>query len=255
MSTRDRRQRAFAEREQTFFRGAHHLITREGLLNLQMHRVAQYCDYSVGTLYQHFSSKEDMLVALLTERVSERLALFERVARWDALSRERMVGLVVADVIFARQQPVFFHLQQYLSTQVISAAISAPRRELAMAAHKPLLDLFHGVINEAMEQGELPPSGMSPLQIGTGLWALSEGIHTLVHAEGLLEAYQLARPYALLFHHVHALLNGLGWQPLCDIDDKQGMRQLLTRIVENVFKDIPRSVTASLFSDFDRDSP
>jgi len=255
MSTTDRRQKAFAEREQILLDGAHYLISREGLLNLQMHRVAQHCDYSVGTLYQHFSSKEDMLLALLTERIGDRLGLFARVADWDAGSREQLVGLVVADVIFARQQPLFFHLQQYLSTQVISATISEARREQAMAAHKPLADLFQGVIVEALARGDLPASGMTPIQIGSGLWALGEGIHTLAHAEGLMDAYQLGRPYALLFHHFHALLNGLGWQPLCDITDGRAVRALLTRVVTELFSDIPPSVTDTLFTDFDQDSP
>src|SRR5690606_1820044 len=135
MSTTDRRQKAFAEREQILLDGAHYLISRENLLNLQMHRVAQHCDYSVGTLYQHFSSKEDMLLALLTERIGDRLGLFARVADWDAGSREQLVGLVVAYVIFARQQPLFFHLQPYLSTHVLSAAISATTRTLVMVSH------------------------------------------------------------------------------------------------------------------------
>lgn len=59
MSTKDRRQ-------------------RDGLLALQMARIAEECDYAIGTLYQHFASKEDLLVALATRNCLCRVDLFER---------------------------------------------------------------------------------------------------------------------------------------------------------------------------------
>ncbi len=67
LGTRERRQREVAEHEQLFLTAARELIRQDGLLNLQMARVAEKCDYAVGTLYQHFGSKEDLLVALATD--------------------------------------------------------------------------------------------------------------------------------------------------------------------------------------------
>ncbi len=64
MGTRERRQREIAEREQRFLDCARALMLQDGLLGLQMARVAEACDYATGTLYQHFESKEDLLVAL-----------------------------------------------------------------------------------------------------------------------------------------------------------------------------------------------
>jgi AcrR family transcriptional regulator len=254
MSTKERRLRAFAEREKVFLDAARELIASNGMLNLQMQRVAHLCDYSVGTLYLHFTSKEDMLLALLTERASERIKLFQTVARWQAGTRERMLGFVLADVIFARQQPLFFHLHQYLTTQVISAATSPSRRQQAHEVHQPLAAIFEAVIREAQACGDLPSSSLSPFQIGSGLWALSEGIHTLVHAEGLLDAYRIENPYQLLFQHVNALLNGLNWQPMCDLNNASSGQQLIECIVSAVFSDIDPLITAPLFSAIDQDS-
>ncbi|SRR5690554_4766705 len=254
MSTKDRRQRALAEREKLFLDAAWRLLNSDGLLNVQMSRVARLCDYAVGTLYHHFTSKEDMLLALLTERAGDRIMLFQRVAAWPAGTRERILGFVLADVIFALQQPLSFHLYQYLSTQVISAACSPQRREEALAVHQPLADMFQEVIGEALACGDLPPSRMTAFHIGSGLWALSEGIHTFVHAEGLLDAYRIGSPYSLLFHHVHALLNGLDWQPLCDIEDAAAVQQMIRRIVSAVFSDIDPAITNPLAAATDQDT-
>ena len=66
MGTRERRQREVAEREDLFLDVALELIRQDGLLNLQMARIAEKSEYAVGTLYLHFASKEDLLVALAT---------------------------------------------------------------------------------------------------------------------------------------------------------------------------------------------
>lgn len=246
MSTKQRRQREFAEREQCFLAKACELIDQHGLLKLQMQRVAEACEYSVGTLYHHFKSKEDMLLALMTRRVGDRLALFERVARWQACSRDRMVGLILADLLFAYREPLFFQLHQYLSTPVIAAAITPECREQAMAAHLPLADIFTAVMDEAVAAGDVDPGLITTRQLGFGLWALGEGIHTLVHAEGLPEAYRVNSPYSLLLHHSHAMLNGHQWQPLYSLKEPAQQQAFLNRLFDEVFHDFSATAFATL---------
>ena len=50
MATTDRRQREFAQREAQLLDTAQALIQREGLLNLQMARIAEECEHAIGTL-------------------------------------------------------------------------------------------------------------------------------------------------------------------------------------------------------------
>src|SRR3546814_18131770 len=106
MGTRERRQREVAEREQRFLDAARELIQQDGLLNLQMSRIAEKCDYAVGTLYQHFVSKEDLLVALASEEAQERVDMFVRVHRWAASrSEERRVGKECVSTCRSRWSP------------------------------------------------------------------------------------------------------------------------------------------------------
>ena len=65
-----RRQRDIARREQAMLDAAQALIQRDGLLSLQMARVAEESGYAIGTLYKHFASKEDLLVTLATRERS-----------------------------------------------------------------------------------------------------------------------------------------------------------------------------------------
>jgi AcrR family transcriptional regulator len=243
MSTKDRRARERAEREQRFLDKAQELIQRDGLLSLQMSRIAEECDYAIGTLYQHFASKEDLLVTLSTRNCMGRVTLFERAARWPGPSRERMLAIALADLMVIRARPEHFRLEQFVWTDVIWGAASAQTRQRSLDASAPLGALIEGIVRSAIAEGDLRADiGLSPQAVTIGPWTLSLGIHTLTHAEGLLEAYSLGEPYRLLMKHLHFLLNGYGWLPLFDPADDDALDALNTRLCREVFGSVCQPV-------------
>ncbi len=235
MGIQERKQRQLEAREQCFLDRAWAMIQRDGLLNLQMARLAAECDYAVGTLYQHFSSKEDLLVALAARRTGERIELFQRAANWQAPSRHRMFAIMIADVLFAQRAPDFFRLAQYVSTHAVWAAASSERRNAAVEGSRPLGDAVHRVIDDAIAAGDVDSNGLSGHELCGGLWAMSVGMHTLASADGVLESQCVPRPYQLLLHQAHALLNGLDWQPLMPLGDAVAQQQLLEQITSELF--------------------
>lgn len=238
MGTRERRLRDIAEREQLFLEAARELIRQDGLLNLQMARVAERCDYAVGTLYQHFASKEDLLIALATDNAQHRVDLFRRAAQWNAGTRDRMIGIAVADLMFVKLYPEHFRLAQLAFTEVVWQAASAERRRLALEAGEPLGQICDGITEEAVRCGDLQLNGLSPTELGFGLWAMTLGSHSIVHVEGILEQSDVRNPYGLMMRHLHCLMNGLGWQPLFDPTDPAALEEKTRRICSEVFDDI-----------------
>ncbi|HUS24555.1 MAG TPA: helix-turn-helix domain-containing protein [Candidatus Binatia bacterium] len=238
MGTRERRQRQIVDREQLFLSAARELIREEGLLKLQMSRLAERCEYAVGTLYQHFASKEDLLVALVTQSVREHAGLFERVGRWKAGTRERMFGIGVADMIFVRRNPDHFRLAQYALCEVVWQAASAQRREQLLQANKPVAGVVTGIVEEAVRAGDLALRGQTPQELTTGLWSLAFGFHNLAHAEGVLEDFTVHEPYRVMCRHMQHLLNGCGWQPLADPSDTRALERLIRRVSDEVFGDL-----------------
>ena len=238
MGIQDRKKRQLAEREQFFLDRAWAMIERDGVLKLQMARLASECEYAVGTLYLHFSSKEDLLVALATRTVSKRMSYYERAFTWQAPTRERMLAVIVADVLFAQSSPEYFRLAQYVSTHTIWMAASEQRRAEALAASTPLGEGIVAIVNEAVAAGEVPDLGLSGYELIGGLWAMTEGMHALVSATGLLEAHPLPHPYRLLLRQAHALLNGWGWQSEVPLDAVEQQQQLLVKILTEVFPEV-----------------
>ena len=238
MGTQERKQREFARREQRFLAAARSQIEEQGLLGLQMARVARACDYATGTLYQHFASKEDLLCAICSEMAVKRVEKFEKVANWQASSRARMFGIAVADMLYARDNPGHFRLHQYVLTETVWSAASPTRREQLLEANRPLGELVGRIIADAIGAGELESRQRQPLELGLGQWCLVTGMHNLVHAEGVLELYQLSDPYRMMLQQVNALLNGLGWQPLVDPFDEQALRATIDRIRSELFPEL-----------------
>lgn len=237
MGTKERRQREFEDRERVFLDCARDLIRDEGLLNLQMSRIAEKSEYAVGTLYKHFASKEDLLLALAALDTEQHVALFQRAAAWKAPSRDRMVAIAVADMIFVRRNPDHFRLAQYVFTEVVWLAASAERRQAFLACSDPIGELVVGIVNDGVTAGELDLRGFAPEELCMGLWALSAGTHNLVHAEGVLEDFNVRDPYRLMCRHTQVMLNGYNWRPLVDTSDGAALDALIQRICKEVFDD------------------
>lgn len=235
MSTRERRQRDIQERERKFLAAARALICRDGLLNLQMAPIAKHCDYAVGTLYQHFESKEDLIVALAGEAAQQKVALFRKVHAWkQASTRERMLGFVVADIESARRYPENYRLMQFALTDVVWGAASPERRRACIEGNVPLGELPESVIAEAVRCGDLDLRGLGISELCFGPWALTLGAQQLLHGEGLIDPQRIADPYRVMLRHAQELLNGLDWKPRVDASDLQALDAFVARIHREV---------------------
>jgi AcrR family transcriptional regulator len=236
MGTRERKLREFAEREERFLAVAEACIREEGFLNLQMARIARLCDYATGTLYQHFSSKEDLLLALANRGNEAHVELFRQVQRWRAgTTRERMFAIAVGDYDFARRNPEHVKLVQYVHTRAVWESASPLRREQALACTGPVGEIVTGIVREALQAGELEDRGLSPMELACGPWSVCEGMQALSQVQGLFEALHIDNPERLRFRQVVNHLNGMGWEPLADPSDEATLAHLVSRIRTEVF--------------------
>ena len=59
-----------------------------------------------GPIYQHFSTKEDLVTALASQTMERRTALFARAAKFVGRPRERFMAIGVADELLAGCTPI-----------------------------------------------------------------------------------------------------------------------------------------------------
>lgn len=237
MPPRSLREQAFDARELRILATAGEQLQQDGLLNLQMTRVAKGCGMAVGTLYQHFACKEDLLLALATEGIQQRAELFRRAAEWQAGSRDRLNAIVLADALWMQRYPEQFSLHQYALCEVVWKAASSARRTAFLAANEPIADAVRGIAEAALAAGDLVAQGLQPQEITTACWSLCVGMQNLMHAEGMLQHFRIGSGHDRLARYMAHLLNGLGWLPMQDPADAAALCVLFKRIQHEVFHD------------------
>jgi AcrR family transcriptional regulator len=234
MGTKERKQRERAEREQRFLDAARGMILRDGILNLQMARLADACDYATGTLYQHFASKEDLLVAVVADGTKPDLILFEQASRWQESSRLRMFAIAVVDAVCSARCAVQAKLMQYVFTEAVWENASQERRqELTDAVHR-VAPLVERIVEDGIAAGDLDPGGLRPMELAIGPWSLIHGMYALSHVQGLLPSIGVRQADDLLYRQMLVYLNGMNWQPLIDPSDSKQMHLLVERVKQEV---------------------
>ena len=233
METLSRKQREIREREALILDVARDLLLERGYLGLGMDRIAERIEYSKGTVYQHFSSKEDLLVALATQTFQKRLDLFERAATFQGRARERMQAVGVADRIFYRLYPQHSRSEQVIhATSVQSKAASEHLKELEVMKQR-CFGVLIGIVRDAVAAGDLTLREDQELgDVTFGLWSISFGAHFLHASEPQLETKGIVDPMAALHRNQNALLDGFHWRPLMTEWDYAAT---IRRILETTF--------------------
>lgn len=212
-STTARRERQFQERETLILKTARAMIREQGFLDLKMSRLAQAVAYSVGTLYTHFKTKEDLLVALAVQSIGWRATLFERVQKAGRRSRDRIYGILIARLVLAEADPAIFDIEQLASSPSIWSRAASENYRAMVAGEQQCSDVVVSIIRDGLANGDLNLTQAQETDIVFGLWGITVGFHRLtesfadIHQVGLDDATAAVRTNYLL------LLDSYGWKP------------------------------------------
>jgi AcrR family transcriptional regulator len=207
------KQRDMLKREQRILNAAEGILTHEGFLDMSMARVAQKSRCPRATIYLHFVSREDIVVALACRAWQTRLELIKRGASYPGPTRIRMAGMAEGVALFYVLYPEYFSIL-HKATATVCEQASPYRVETLRRAEAESADLMRDLINEAVRLGELQTTRASVNEILFAYSAMATGGFAL-HEVGFPQA-TLHVPHAMdLFR---GALNALGdvynWRPL-----------------------------------------
>ncbi|AGA28074.1 TetR/AcrR family transcriptional regulator [Singulisphaera acidiphila] len=234
MATTPRKQREVRQRELHLLDVARTMLIAQGYAGLSMDRLAEATEYSKGTIYQHFSTKEDLVMALASQSMEQRLSLFERAASFRGRPRERLLGIGIADELFARLYPHAFRSELIIKMANLEERASPERTDKLRTCESECTSLLRNFIKEAIAIGDLAPTVSVP-QVMFALLTLVLGTHTVVaNFRPLLTETQVTDPYSSLRESIQVLLDGFGWKPLSTEWD---YAETYRRIAQEVFAD------------------
>jgi AcrR family transcriptional regulator len=208
------------------------MVLSGGYHGLNMDRIARELGCSKGTIYNHFSCKEEILIALANVTMDKRSGMFERAAAFRGSSRERMTAVGVAQELFVRLYPDHFKVEQIVRAASIWEKTSEKRRERLNAAEGRCMGITSGIVRDAVAHNDLDLAHVaSAEEVVFGLWSMALGAFTLMLTSTSLQQIGVNDPAESLWKNYVALLDGFGWRPLSPDFDLAAARERIQREV------------------------
>ncbi|WDE10784.1 TetR/AcrR family transcriptional regulator [Thalassomonas haliotis] len=221
-------------REQEIIDAAIRLIARLGVANVTMDKVVAEVSYSKGTVYKHFTGKEDLLLAIGNQAITIMSDLFFRAYSYPGCARERMLLINFSYLIYAILHPALFQSAICAKSPNVYEKSTEKRVQEQEQLEMKLMGIFFGLIEEATADKSftLPPH-MDMQQICFSNWSLGYGVISLLADEldscggrmGLVVEREL-------FNQHNLLLDGMQWAPLSHEKD---YKLSLKKALEEVF--------------------
>jgi AcrR family transcriptional regulator len=211
--TAARKERERAAREELMIDHATRLLLKDGYQNLNLDVLAQAIEYSKGTIYLHFSTKEDLALAVSTRVLKERADLFERAAQFQGRTRERVRAIGFACVYFAQAHPDYFNVAMMLKSASFWEKAS-PERKRTHAIHGArCFQSLNNIVLDAIRCGDLPGDVKQPEAVSLSLIAMTMGSHCVGVEPELMKIAAVEDPVKLLRNNQDLVCDGWGWKP------------------------------------------
>lgn len=239
-----RKLREFRKREEMILEAAEAILIEHDLAGLTMERIAEMIEYSRGTVYQHFSCREDILIELGIRVQLARNALWERAAKMEGNTRERMLALIVGAMLmvpYNKATKLFVHI-----TAAEPKASPERQKALRQAEHIAVATTTR-IVREAVKEGDIVlPEGMTPGNLLFSIWSMIFGFSVMVQVPRRVYAQATQIQATDESHGLDmwrktstALLDGFGWRPLSSAFDYE---KTMIRIHQGIYapKTLPR---------------
>ncbi|MBV1920839.1 MAG: TetR/AcrR family transcriptional regulator [Pseudomonadales bacterium] len=234
MNTLTRKQRELQQREQLFLDTARQVIREHGVSGLTMEIIAEITEYSKGTVYKHFTCKEDIMCALCADGIEYLLTLLNQMMNFEGRPREKSVIIALSYLLYAERYPEEFDLILAARNTNIRQKASPERLEASDNADERITHLIKEQIRAAIKCGDLKlQEGVTVDQLCLGPWALSLGMIALYEASDLISSIEFSPMQETLYQQLNFLLDGYQWHPLSAEFDYRKTICNATKLLEN----------------------
>jgi len=202
---------------------------------LSMERIAEVAEYSKGTVYQHFTCKEEILIQLCNQCMADLYGLFQRAASFEGSTRDRITAVFFAHQLWANTETNQTDMLQHLSMHGVREKVTEESGQKHDELEAGLFGVVADLVEQAIDDGDLPkPKILSHAEIVFGLWSLSTGSQLLQASDLELDAFGIQSPGMSVLRTMLLTLDGLQWKPL---HDEKHLKKLLQTFKKDLFAD------------------
>jgi AcrR family transcriptional regulator len=220
MPAMTRKQREMHEREELILSTAQTMLHRHGYNYLTMDRVAETVEYSKGTIYNHFASKEDLICSLCCRSISGLIDIFERAYRYPGTTRERYCAIGIGYSLYHQLHPLDTQNIQTVRNNAVREKVSEYRLREMESLEQKITRIASSIVQEAIDCGELDKKYQADVNtIVFGGWSIHYGAILLDHSDIPLQDMGFSPVVDMLWQNANIFLDGYQWQPLSSNTD------------------------------------
>lgn len=229
-TTLTRKQRELHEREQLILDTAQQILQHEGLQSLTMDRVAAEIEYSKGTVYNHFCSKEEIISGISCRCMHSLIEMFGRARDHQGNHRERIAAIGIAHGLYAQLHPAELQNMQIIKSQAVREKIAVEKQTELLRLEQQVTGIVLEIVRDAMKAGDIPADQPHlPDSIVLGLWSMGYGSN-LLHLSGIpFDQLGIQQPLEMVWINSNKLLDSYQWQPLSSEFDIFELREQLSK--------------------------
>ena len=235
MPTQARKQREMLEREELILSTAQTLLHQHGYNYLTMDRIAETVEYSKGTIYNHFASKEDLVCSLCCRYISNLIDIFQRAYNYNGSTRERYLAIGIGYSLHHQLHPMDSQIVQTVKNHAVREKISEEKlAEMECLEHKST-KIAHSIVQDAINCGDLVKKLQDHIStIVFGFWSMHYGAILLDRSDIPLQELGFSPVVKMLWHNTNIYLYGYQWSPLSTTGDSG---KLFKKISSALFAD------------------
>lgn len=232
MTTQTRKAREVAEREELLLDLAIEIIEQHGFAQLTMDKLTQHSEYSKGTVYNHFSSKEDLWCALCARGLRIQRCMFGRLADFTGNSREQLLALSFGYELFTQCYPTLAMVSLRVMSPATFEKVSPARIKALCDTEDEMVEILKSMIEAAIANGELSRRYEDNLyHVTFAIWAMSFGSVTILRNSAPTPCLERIDVASAVLTNASIVLDGLQWQPYSwDWDYKASWQRIATEL-------------------------
>jgi AcrR family transcriptional regulator len=228
-------------REQNIIDTACGLIREHGFFNLKMSELAKACGISVGTLYVHFPSKEDLLMGISLHILKIRSAIFGEIfsrGEWNPL--HKLMAMIMANHLLTKALHEISEIETLALFPSVWKRASQQSMLMLDTASGELITQIRSNIMKALEGGYIsiaPEIEQQHIGVAAIFWGTGMGLHQVFnsyciqHHENVVDREQ----QAIVIEAVLTLCKGFDApNPLSHIEAKQLYLDLQILVQEHI---------------------
>ena len=246
-NTPTRKQRELLQREALILDTAQSMIHEHGYAYLTMDRVAEAVEYSKGTIYNHFSSKEDLVCSLCSRSVTNLIDIFKRAAVYKGTTRERFSAIGIGYSLYHQLHPMDAQNIQIVKINAVREKVSEIKLREMESVEQEAARIAMSIVHEAVDCGDLPKEVADVADsIVFGCWSMHYGALLLDQSDIPLTDLGFSPRVQLLWLNTQKFLDGFGWLPLSseinielrsDKNNLSNTDALFKKLTSDLFKD------------------